>query len=146
MVTGWHVNCRVDGMRSLIASSADTRICEGHEERRKMRAEEAEAAFRMYEADPTNEVAVLYLQIAIRKNPNELKYIRQLKKVVEDNGMASELLQEYQAMLSYSLDEAQFGQTHELVQMVAELRSHVVQEMQNREKVEKSFNSQRVSG
>ncbi len=127
------------------AMSAVTRICERHEELRKMRAEEAEAAFRMYEADPTIEVAVLYLQIAIRKNPNELKYIRQLKKVVEDNGMASELLQEYRAMLSYCLDEAQFGQMHELAQMVAELRSHIVQETQNREKVEESFNAQRVS-
>lgn len=136
MVTGWHVNCRVDGMRSLIASLKGLQV--------KL-PEEAEAAFRMYEADPTNEVAVLYLQIAIRKNPNELKYIQQLKKVVEDNGMAPELLKEYRAMLSYSLDEAQFGQTHELAQMVAELRSHVVQETQNREKIEESFNSQRAS-
>jgi len=86
------------------------------------RVKEAEAVFARYERDPTNELAVLCLQTAIRKAPTNLKYVKALKKVVEESGMDSALVQEYQAMLSYSLDMASENCFDELASMVKELR------------------------
>lgn len=88
---------------------------------------EAEAAFSRYLENPTNDIALLYLQIAIRRNPAELKYIKEMKTVVEQNGMLPDLIQEYQAMLSYCLDQAPTNCFETLASMVNELRTNISQ-------------------
>lgn len=95
------------------------------ENTRAAKAKDAEAAFSLYQADPTNEVALLYLQIAIRKNPSELKYIRSMRHAVEQSGMVDGLVQEYQAMLSYCLDEAPAECFEDLAKMVKDLRAGI---------------------
>lgn len=106
------------------ASSLDNLVQE-QTERRVSKMKDAEAAFALYQADSTNEIAILYLQIAIRKNPTELKYIKALRSEVERSGLDVGLIKEYQAMLSYCLDETSADCLSELANMVKDLRADI---------------------
>ena len=101
------------------------KLCQEHEDKRAGKVADAESAFALYESDPSNEVAILYLQIAIRKNPSELKYIRSMWHAVEQSGMDAGLVQEFQAMLSYCLDEAPADRLAELATLVKDLRASI---------------------
>ena len=101
------------------------KLCQEHEVKRAGKVADAESAFALYESDPSNEVAILYLQIAIRKNPSELKYIRSMWRAVEQSGMDAGLVQEFQAMLSYCLDEAPADRLAELATLVKDLRAGI---------------------
>ena len=99
------------------------KLCREHEGKSAGKVSDAESAFALYESDPSNEVALLYLQIAIRKNPSELKYIRSMWHAVEQSGMDTGLVQEFQNMLSYCLDEAPADRLVELAALVKDLRA-----------------------
>lgn len=96
------------------------------------KAAEAEATYSLYEQNATNENAFLYLQVAIRKNPAELKYVRAMWDLVKKSGMDSGLVQMYQAMLQYSLDEAPIACFDSLAAMVKDLRVEIAEEMQRK--------------
>lgn len=108
------------------ASSLD-KLVQEQAERRISKMKDAEAAFELYRSEPTNETAILYLQIAIRKNPSELKYIKTLRSEVERSGLDIGLVQEYQAMLSYCLDETSTDCIADLTAMVKELRADIAE-------------------
>lgn len=97
-------------------------LCQNRESKLAKKVADAEFAYSRYESDPSNEVAILYLQIAIRKNPSELRYIKSMWSVVEKSGMDAGLIQEYQTMLSYCLDEATADHLPELTMLVKDLR------------------------
>lgn len=101
------------------------KLCREHEDKMAGKVADAESAFALYESNPSNEVAILYLQIAIRKNPSELKYIRSMWHAVEQSGMDAGLVQEFQAMLSYCLDEAPADRLAELATLVKDLRAGI---------------------
>lgn len=96
------------------------------------KAADAEATYSLYEQNATNENALLYLQVAIRKNPAELKYVRAMWDLVKKSGMDSGLVQMYQAMLQYSLDEAPIACFDSLAAMVKDLRVEIAEEMQRK--------------
>ena len=98
------------------------RLCLEHEGKRSKKVSDAEASFAHYASNPSNEVAMLNLQVAIRKNPSELKYIKAMRDAVVQSGMDAGLVQEYQAMLSYCLDETGAECVEELTTMVKDLR------------------------
>lgn len=110
----------------ISASSLD-KLVQEQAERRISKMKDAEAAFELYRSEPTNETAILYLQIAIRKNPSELKYIKALRSEVERSGLDIGLVQEYQAMLSYCLDETSTDCLADLTAMVKELRADIAE-------------------
>ena len=99
-----------------------------------IRAKEAEACYRHYLTDPTNEVAILYLQTAIRRNPTDLRYLKELRAVAEKSGWDDELVQEYQSMLAYSLDEASVAVVPQLVKMVQEFRHALTSQLEASDK------------
>jgi len=110
----------------ISASSLD-KLVQEQAERRIRKMKDAEAAFELYQSEPTNETAILYLQIAIRKKPSELKYIKALRSEVERSGLDIGLVQEYQAMLSYCLDETSADCLADLTTMVKELRADIAE-------------------
>lgn len=102
------------------------KICQRQDQELLERIKDAETAFSLYQRNPTNDTAVLYLQIAIRKNPSQLKYLKELRRIVNESGLETGLVQEYRTMLSYCLDEiADDGGLEEVVAMVRDLRSSV---------------------
>lgn len=105
------------------------------------KAADAEATYSLYEQNATNENALLYLQVAIRKNPAELKYVRAMWDLVKKSGMDSGLVQMYQAMLQYSLDEAPIACFDSLAAMVKDLRVEIAEEMQRKSNREAQENA-----
>jgi len=83
------------------------------------RVKDAEACYGRYLSSPTNAMALLNLQTAIRKNPNELKYIETLKSLFDENPDDEVLGASYRMLLSYSLDVATGDALAVVVQMAA---------------------------
>lgn len=132
-----------DDVKSTLGSV--NKICQEQEQRQLKRIKDAETAFSLYQRNPTSDVAVLYLQIAIRKNPSQLRYLRELRKIVDRSGLESGLVQEYQTMLSYCLDEiADDGSLEELAAMVRDLRFSVAKVEEEEHVAEKSEQDRRV--
>lgn len=102
----------------------------------KKKVVDAETTYSLYEQNATNENALLYLQVAIRKNPAELKYVRAMWDLVKRSGMDSGLVQMYQAMLQYSLDEAPITCFDELASMVKDLRATIADEVKRKSEQE----------
>ncbi len=96
------------------------------------RVGDAETCFKAYLENKTNETAVLYLRTAIRKNPNEIRYLKELAKTVANSGYEDDVVQEYRDLLFYSLDEATAVKTPEIIRLVADLRKNLI-ERQNHE-------------
>lgn len=132
-----------DDIKSTLGSV--NKICQEQEQKQLKRIKDAETAFSLYQRNPTSDVAVLYLQIAIRKNPAQLKYLKELRRIVDRSGLESGLVQEYQTMLSYCLDEITDDDSlEELVAMVRDLRFSVAKVEEEEHVVEKSEHDKRV--
>lgn len=132
-----------DDVKSTLGSV--NKICQEQEQKQRKRIKDAETAFSLYQRNPTSDVAVLYLQIAIRKNPAQLKYLKELRRIVDRSGLESALIQEYQTMLSYCLDEVtDDGSLEELAAMVSDLRFSVAKVEEEEHIAEKSEKDRRV--
>ena len=107
-----------EGMSEEIA-----RLRQKEERDRHARIECARSAYALYQKNNTNESAILYLQIAIRKDPSCLAYIKALESVVKEQSFDPGLAQLYQEMLSYCLNEATMECCEELCRMVLDFRS-----------------------
>lgn len=132
-----------DDVKSTLGSV--NKICQEQEQKQLKRIKDAETAFSLYQRNPTSDVAVLYLQIAIRKNPAQLKYLNELRRIVDRSGLESGLVQEYQTMLSYCLDEiTDGGSLEELAAMVRDLRFSVTKVEEEEHVAQKSEQDRRV--
>ena len=110
--------------RSLEGTSEEiVKLFQKEEKKKQILVEEAQRAYALYQDQPTNGAAILYLQVAIRKDPSHLEYIRALGEIVKQQAFDPGIVQTYQSMLSYCLAETPAGCCEELCKMVLDFRS-----------------------